>query len=81
LNLFEKVTLLISERLEEVTPNVENEEFETKQFRLTLSTFRDYGEGTKLFSITNPLIIQNSMSFIIDAIDKKIIELKHEIEL
>lgn len=80
LNLFEAKRNELSESLEGVTPAAENEDFQKEEFQLQLKTFSKYGDGNTLFKITNPLIIQQCMSFIISAIDKKIVELKMEIE-
>lgn len=81
LTLFQDIRKLLTGSLGEVNPVVENEEFETKQYKLILTTHREYGDGTKLFSISNPLIIQQCMNFIITAIEGKISDLEKEIQL
>lgn len=55
-------------------------DFENSEFRITLTNGATrHSDGNKIFSISNPVIIQNCVAFIIDAIDVKIMELEGEI--
>lgn len=62
-----------------VQEKAEAGDFDAKNFRLTLSTFREYGEGQKVFGVTNPVIIAACVSFILDKINEKAAQLRKEI--
>ncbi|MDA3943703.1 MAG: hypothetical protein PF694_09220 [Bacteroidetes bacterium] len=69
----------LSEAFKVVQEKSEAGDFEAKNYRLMLSTFREYGEGQKVFSVTNPVIIAACVSFILDKIDEKAADLRKEI--
>jgi hypothetical protein len=54
-------------------------DFNAKNYRLSLHFFREYGEGEKVFSVTNPLIIAACAEFILGKINEKAEQLRKEI--
>lgn len=80
LDLFNNIRKLLTDAQTKTKTQVDANDFESSEFRITLmSGASKYNEGSKLFSISNPVVIQNCIAFIIDAINHKINELEFEI--
>lgn len=80
LNLFKHKNGQLKEALSVIKPITENEEFTKKEYKLTLEVLNQYGRGENLFEVTNPLIIENCISYILHAIAQKIAKLENEIK-
>jgi hypothetical protein len=74
LHMFNYTRTTLTEAYEKTTKLANINDFENTEFRITLTN-----GTTKLFSLSNPIIIQNCIAFIIDAINVKIMELEGEI--
>jgi len=80
LDMFNYTRTTLTEAHEKTKNLADTSDFENSEFRITLTNgAAKYSEGTKLFSLSNPVIIQNCIAFIIDAINVKIMELEAEI--
>jgi len=80
LNMFNYTRTTLTEAHQKTKQLANTNDFENSEFRITLTNgTTKYSEGTKLFSLSNPVIIQNCIAFIIDAINVKIMELEAEI--
>jgi len=80
LNLFKVKNEQLKEALEAVKPIAENEDFTKKEYKLTLVNSTQYNRGENLFEVTNPIIIENCLTYILKAIAQKIVKLESEIQ-
>jgi len=60
--------------------DADKNDFENKKFALFFNEYRDYGNGSSLFKITNAVIISDCLSFIIMKLTAKIQLLESEIQ-
>jgi hypothetical protein len=80
LDMFSYTRTTLTEAQARTKKMSDSADFENEEFRITLTAGASrHNDGTKLFSISNPLIINESLVFIIEAIDRKIKELEKEI--
>lgn len=80
LDMFAHTRSILADAQEKTKQLSQVNDFENSEFRITLTNGANrHSDGNKIFSISNPVIIQNCIAFIIDAINVKIMELEAEI--
>jgi len=77
---FEEHGKILKEAAAKISEKVNAGELDAKVYTLKMNVYSDYREGDKVFSLTNPVIIEACIVQMLEKINEKAAQLRKEIE-
>lgn len=80
LSTFEEHGKILTDAAAKISVKVNAGELDAKVYTLKMTVFSDYREGDKVFSLTNPIVIEACILEMLKKVNEKAAQLRKEIE-